>query len=84
MESTQAKDLKGKITRWTTSKWGIANYYVNGEMNPRKIFVHEKFVVSEDKPAMGSYIVFDLGPGRSSAELPAAVNVRVIRSAEAL
>ena len=36
----ETKELKGKIVRWTTQNWGIANYYINGEFDPRKAFVH--------------------------------------------
>ncbi|MGB7730001.1 MAG: hypothetical protein WBL50_18370 [Candidatus Acidiferrum sp.] len=80
-EST--KDLKGKIVRWTTSNWGIINFYNVGDQDPRKTFVHASKIIS-GKPTLGSFVVFDLGPARSANELPAALNVRVITSAEAL
>lgn len=80
----ETKELKGKIVRWTTQNWGIANYYINGEFDPRKVFVHSSKVVSADKPKMGSYIIFDLGPARSVTELPQALRVRVITSSEAI
>jgi hypothetical protein len=80
----ETNELKGKVVRWTTSNWGIANYYINGESDPRKVFVHTSKVVSTDKPKMGSYVVFDLGPARSTNELPQALRVRVITTSEAL
>jgi hypothetical protein len=80
----ETNELKGKIVRWTTSNWGIANYYTNGESDPRKVFVHTSKVVSADKPRMGSYIVFDLGSPRHESELPQALRVRVITNSEAL
>jgi hypothetical protein len=76
MESVQ---LRGKIVRWVAqSNWGIANYYVNGEAGPRKVFVHGSKVVSDEKPQMGSRIAFNVGPARSASELPAALNVEVM------
>lgn len=77
-------ELKGKVVRWTTQNWGVANYYINRESDPRKVFVHTSKVVSTHKPSMGSYIVFDLGPARSANELPQALRVRVITMAEEL
>jgi hypothetical protein len=81
----ETKELKGKVVRWTTSnKWGIANFYVNQEPDPRKVFVHVSKVVSADQPKMGSHIIFDLGAPRHESELPQALRVRVITSSEAL
>jgi hypothetical protein len=80
----ETNELKGKVVRWTTSNWGVANYYINGESDPRKVFVHSSKVVSPIKAKMGSYIVFDLGPARSTNELPQALRVRVITTSEAL
>jgi hypothetical protein len=81
----ETRELKGKIVRWTTcNRWGIANFYVNREPDPRKVFVHISKVVSADQPKMGAYIVFDLGPARSENELPQALRVRAITSSEAL
>ena len=74
---SETNELKGKVVRWTTSNWGIANYYINGESDPRKVFVHTSKVVSTHKPKMGAYIIFDLGPARSTNELPQALRVRV-------
>jgi hypothetical protein len=83
MQPFEPKDLKGKIVRWTSHSWGIANFYVNGEQDPRKTFVHASKIIS-GKPFLGAFVVFDLGPARSAAELPAALNVRVITTAEAI
>jgi cold shock CspA family protein len=74
----ETKNLRGKIVRWTSCSWGVANYYVSGESNPRKVFVHVSKVVGDEKPQMGSRIAFDLGPARSASELPAALKVEVI------
>lgn len=77
MESVQ--QLRGKIVRWVDqSHWGIANYYVNGEVGPRKVFVHISKVVGTERPQMGSRIAFVLGPARSISELPQALSVEVI------
>jgi hypothetical protein len=80
----ETHELKGKIVRWTTVNWGIANYYVGGESDPRKVFIHLSKVISAEKPKMGSYIVFDLGAPRSENELPQALQVRVITRSEVL
>jgi hypothetical protein len=80
----ETNELKGKVVRWTKSNWGIANYYINCESDPRKVFVHSSKVISTTKAQMGSYIIFDLGPARSINELPQALRVRVITTSEAL
>jgi hypothetical protein len=80
-------DLKGRIVRWVADKnWGIINYYPENGIGeaPRKAFFHSSSVVSVEKPKLGLCVVFNLGPARSPAELPAALKVRVITSAEAL
>jgi hypothetical protein len=76
-------EIKGKIVRWTDANWGIANFYANGEQNPRKTFIHGSKVIA-GKASVGAFVIFDLGPARSATELPAAFNVRVITTVEAI
>jgi hypothetical protein len=79
MESVHQEQFRGKIVRWVDqSNWGIANYYVNGEPGPRKVFVHTSKVIGTERPQMGSRIAFIEGPARSASELPQALSVEVI------
>lgn len=85
MENTV--ELKGKVTKWLDqARWGVINFYPdsNYDAAPRKAFLHLNNVISAEKPQMGSRVMFVLGPPRSSTELPAALRVRVIVSAEAI
>ena len=77
-----ATEFKGKVTKWIPEKqWGIVNYYP-GSFNaePSKAFLHASSVVSEEKPVLGSRVMFTLGAKRSETELPPAQNVRIIPS----
>lgn len=80
-------ELKGKITKWLDqANWGVINFYPDSDFSaaPRKAFLHISNVISAEKPQMGSRVMFVLGPPRSATELPAALRVRVIVSAEAV
>jgi len=80
-------ELKGRIVRWDgKAGWGIVNFYPenSGSSAPHKAFLHKSKIVSNEKPELGACVIFDLGPGRSPSELPAALNARIIRNAEAL
>lgn len=79
-------ELKGKVTKWIAEKhWGVVNFYT-GDFNaaPRKAFLHSNNVISEQKPELGSRVMFVLGPPRSATELPVAIRVRVIPSPAAV
>ena len=79
--SPETQEWKGRITRWVGGKWGIANFYRKSfDSAPEKVFVHVSKVVTEEKPQMGSRILFQLGPRRSPTELPAALQIKVISS----